>query len=159
MEQTLSYHARWGWYNIDYAYDFYLLFGTEKWRSTYRARLTRLQTIQADSYSCPISQLVHHLRETHVDRVCRSNTFTLVRDASEECWIPNFGQLLYVQIEEDWGRTVCGLALRYDQNVLIDSIFDKLHNGLLYYCEQFHNTTSIEHLRGDCKVAYVMWVL
>ena len=44
--------------------------------------------------------------------------------------------------------------LGYDQNVLIDSIFITLQNGLLYYRQPFHNPTSVEHLGLDCKVEY-----
>jgi hypothetical protein len=40
----------------------------------------------------------------------------------------------------------------YDQNVLIDSIFIKLQNGLLCYCQAFHNPTSVECLGLDLKV-------
>jgi len=45
-------------------------------------------------------------------------------------------------------------VLRYDQNVLFDSIFIKLQNGLLYYGQPFHNPTSVERLGLDCKVEY-----
>jgi len=45
-------------------------------------------------------------------------------------------------------------VLGYDQNVLIDSIFNKLQNGLLYYCHPFHCPTSIECLGLDCKIEY-----
>ena len=44
--------------------------------------------------------------------------------------------------------------LRYDQNILIDSIFIKLQNGLLYYRQPFHCPTSVEHLGLDRKVEY-----
>jgi len=43
----------------------------------------------------------------------------------------------------------------YDQNVLLDSIFIKHQNGLLYYGQPFQNTTSVEHLGLDCKVEYI----
>jgi hypothetical protein len=45
-------------------------------------------------------------------------------------------------------------VLRYDQNVLLDSILIKLQNGLLYYRQPFHNPTSVERLGPDCKVEY-----
>jgi len=86
--------------------------------------------------------------------VCRSTKLTSLRDASADFRIPNFGQLFRAEIEEDWGHEVHGLVLRYDQNVLIDSIFNKLQNGLLYYCQPFHNPTSFEHLGLECKVEY-----
>jgi len=44
--------------------------------------------------------------------------------------------------------------LVYDQNVLIDSIFITLQNGLLYYRQPFHNSTSDEYLGLDCNVEY-----
>jgi len=86
--------------------------------------------------------------------VCISIKLTSLRDASEDSGIPNFGQLFRAQIEEDCGPKVCGLMLGYDQNALFDSIFIKLQNGLLYYCQPFHNPTSVEHLGLDCKVEY-----
>jgi hypothetical protein len=42
----------------------------------------------------------------------------------------------------------------YNQNVLLDSLFIKLQNGLLYYPQPFHNPTSVERLRLSCKVEY-----
>jgi hypothetical protein len=44
--------------------------------------------------------------------------------------------------------------LGYDQNLLLDSIFIKLQNGLLYYCQPFHCPTSVERLGLDCKIEY-----
>jgi hypothetical protein len=41
-----------------------------------------------------------------------------------------------------------------DQNVPLYSIFIKILNGLLYYCEPFHNPTSVNHLGLDCNVEY-----
>jgi len=43
---------------------------------------------------------------------------------------------------------------RFDPNVLIDRIFINRPNGLLYYCQPFHNPTSVERLGLDCKVEY-----
>jgi len=88
--------------------------------------------------------------------VCRSIKLTSLRDASEDFGIPNCGQVFPAQIEEDWGHEVCGLVLGYDQNALIDSIFIKLQNGLLYYCQPFHCPTSVERLGLDCKVEYTI---
>jgi len=45
-------------------------------------------------------------------------------------------------------------VLGYDQNVLIDSVFIKLQNGLLYYHQPFHCPASVERLGHDCKVDY-----
>jgi len=154
MEETLSYLALEGWYNVDSAKVFNLLSTTDKRRSTCRAHLLRLQTIQDEPIIRPVSQQVYHSRETHVRGVCRSIKSTSLRDASEDVGIPNFGQLFRAQIEEDWGPEVCGLVLGYDQTVLIDSILIKLQNGLLYYCQPFHNPTSVECLGLDCKVEY-----
>jgi len=67
----------------------------------------------------------------HIRGVCRSIKLTSLRDASEDFGIPNFRQLFRTQIEVDWGHEVGGLLLRYDQYILIDSIFIKLQNGLL----------------------------
>jgi len=45
-------------------------------------------------------------------------------------------------------------VLGYDNNVLFDSIFISLQNGLLYYRQPFHCSTSVEHLGLDCKIEY-----
>jgi len=154
MEETLSYLALENWYDIDSAKVFNLQSATDKWRCTHRAHLLRLQTIQDEPIIRPVSQQVYHLRETHVRGVCRSIKSTSLRDASEDFGIPNFAQLFYAQIDEDWGHDVSGLVLGYDQNVLIDIIFIKLQNGLLYYRQPFHNPTSVECLGLDCMVEY-----
>jgi hypothetical protein len=150
MEETLSYLALEAWYNIDSATVFILLSATDKLRTTCRADLLRLQTIQEEPIIRPVSQQVYHLRETHVRGVCRSIKLTSLRVASEDFGIPNFGQLFRAQIDVDWGHEVSGLVLGYDQNMLIDSIFIKLQNGLLFYRQPFHNLTSVEHLGLDC---------
>jgi len=154
MEETLSYLALEVWYDVDSAKVFTLMSTTDKWRSTHRAHLLSLQTIQDEPIIRPVSQQVYHLRETHVRGVCRSIKLTSVRDASEDFGIPNIGQLFSAQIEEYWGPEVCGLVLGYDQNVLIDSILIKLQNGLWYYRQPFLNPTSVERLGLDCKVEY-----
>jgi len=87
--------------------------------------------------------------------VCRSIKLTSLRDASVDFRFPTFGQLFCTQIEHDWGHEVSGLVLGYDQNVLIDSVFIKLQNGLLYYHQPCHCPTSFEHLGLDCKVEYM----
>jgi len=154
MEETLSYLALAGWNDMDAAKVFNLVSATATWRSTPRAHLLHLQTIQDEPIIRPVAQQVYHLRETHVRRVCRSIKSTWLRDASKDFRIPNFGHRFHTQIEEDWGREVCGLVFGYDQNVLIDRIFIKLQNGILYDHQPFHNTTSVEHLGLDCKVEY-----
>jgi len=154
MEETLSYLALQGWYDIDSAKVFNLLSGTNKRRSKCRAHLVHLQTIEDEPIIRPILQQLYHLRETHVRRVCKSIKLTSLWDASEDFRISNFGQPFRAQIEEDWGHEVSGLVLGYNQNVLLDSIFIKLQNGLLYYRQPFHNPTSVEHLGLDCKVEY-----
>ena len=154
MEETLSYLALQGCYNIDSAKVFNQLSATDQWRSTYWVYLLRLQTIQDKSIIHPESQQVYHLRETHVHGVGRSIKSTSLRDASEDFGIPNFGQLFHPQNEEYWGYKVSGLVLGYDQNVLLDSIFITLQYGLLYYRQPFHCPTSVERLGLDCKVEY-----
>jgi len=94
------------------------------------------------------------VRETHVHSVCRGIKLISPSDASEDFRISNFGKLFCIQIDEDWRHDVCGLVLRYDQNVLIYSLFMKLQNGLLYYSQPFHCPISVECLRLDCKVEY-----
>jgi hypothetical protein len=84
--------------------------------------------------------------------MCRSIKLTSLRNASVDIGIPNIGQLFRTRIEDDWGNGVSRLVLRYDQNVLIDSIFIELQNGLLYYGQLFHCPISGERLGPDCKV-------
>jgi len=155
MAETLSYLALQGWYVIDSAKVFNLLSVTNHRRSTHRAYLLRLQTIQDEPIILTESQLVNYLKETHVRGVCRSIKLTSLRDVSEDFGIPHFEQLFRMQIEEDWGYEVSGLVLGYDQNILLDSILIKLQNGLLYYCQPFHCPKSVEHLGLDCKVEYI----
>jgi hypothetical protein len=49
---------------------------------------------------------------------------------------------------------ISGLVLGYHQNVLIYSMFIKLHNVLFYYCQLFHCPTSVEYLGLDCNEEY-----
>ena len=154
MEETLSHLALQGWYDIDWAKVFNLLYATDKQRNTRRAHLLRDQHCQEEPFLCPVSQQVYHLREIHVRSVYRSIKLTSLSNASEDFGIPNFGQQFLAQIEENLEHKVCGLVLRYDQNVLIDSILIKFHNGLLYYRQPFHCPTSVECLGLDCKVEY-----
>jgi len=68
-----------------------------------------------------------------------------------------YSQLLTAIPPANWwwlGHKVSGLMLGYDQNVLIDSIFIKLQNGLLNHHQPFHNPTPVEHLGLDWKVEY-----
>ena len=102
MEQTLSYLALEGWYDVDSANVFNILSTTNKWRTTRRAHQLRLQTIQGEPFIRPLSQQVYHLREMYVHRVCRSIKITSLGDASVDFGIPNFGQPFHAQIEEDW---------------------------------------------------------
>jgi hypothetical protein len=154
MEETLSYLALQGWYDIDSAKVFNLLSATEKWRITPRAHLSPLQTIQDEPIIRPLSQQLYYLTETDVCGVSRRIKLTLLRDASEDFRIPNFGWRFCAQIDDDWGHEVSGLVLGYDLNVLLNSMFIKLPNGLLYYRQPFHNSTSVESLGLDCKVEY-----
>jgi len=72
MEETLSYLALQGWYDIDAAKVFNLLSGADKRQNTRRAHLLRLQHCQDEPFFRPVSPQVNHLRETPVRGVCRS---------------------------------------------------------------------------------------
>jgi len=86
--------------------------------------------------------------------VCRSIKLTSLRDPSLDIGISNFGQLFHTQLEDDWGHEDTGLVLGYGQNVLIDSVFITLQNGLLLYCQPFQCPTSVERLRLHWEVEY-----
>jgi len=154
MEETLSYLALQGSYDIDSAKVFNQQSAGNKWRNTRRAHLVCLEHCQDEPFFRPMSPREHHLRETHIRRVCQSIQLTSLRDASEDFGIPNFGQLFCSQIEEDWGYQISGLVIRYDQNVLLNSMFIEIQIGLSYYRQLFHCPTSVECLRLDCKVEY-----
>jgi len=118
------------------------------------AHRVHLNNCQKEPSFRAVSRQVHHFRETHVRGVCRCIKLTSLRDASVDFGIPNFGQLFHTQIEDDWGHEVSGLVLGYDENVLIDSVFIKLQNWLLYYRQPFPCPTSVERLGLECKVEY-----
>jgi hypothetical protein len=111
MEETLTYLAFQGWYDIDSAKVSNQLSATDKWRSTRRANLLRLPIIENARIIHPASQQVYHMRKMHVCGVCRSIKLIFLRDPSEDSDIPNIGQLFCTQIEEDWGHEVSGLML------------------------------------------------
>jgi len=111
MEETLSYLALKGRYNINAGKLFNLLSATDKLQSICRAHLLRLQTIQDECIIRPVSQQVYHLREIHVHGVWRSINLTSLRDASEDFGIPHFGPLFRMQLDEDSGHQVSGLML------------------------------------------------
>jgi hypothetical protein len=54
MEETLSYLALQGWYDIDSANVFNLLSAADKWRSIYRAHLLRLQQCLDEPFFRPV---------------------------------------------------------------------------------------------------------
>jgi len=101
LEETLSCLALQGCYHIDSATDFNLLSAADKLRDSRRAHLLCLHHCQNEPFFCPVSQQVHHSRETHVRGVCSSIKLTSLRDASVDFRISNFGQLFHTQIEDD----------------------------------------------------------
>jgi len=133
MDETLLCVALYSWYDIDSPDDFNQLPAAEKWQISCRPYLLHLQHCQEEPLFRHISQRVDHFSQTHVQQVGRSIKWTALKHASEYFRIPNFWQLFYAQIDENWGQKVCWLLLGYDQSVLIDCIFIKLQNGLLYY--------------------------
>jgi len=154
QEETLLHLALYGWYDIDSSYALTLPSATDKQRNTPRALLIHLLHYQEKTFFHPLSQQVHHLRETHVCGVSTSIKLTALTETSIDIGIPNCWQLFHAQSEDGWGHEVSGLVLGYDWNVLIDIIFMNRQNGLLYYHEPLHFPTSIEHLELDCKVEY-----
>jgi hypothetical protein len=155
LEETLSYVGLKAWYNIDTAKVVNIVSALDTRTNTHWANLLRLHHCLKDQFFRPISVKVYHLRETHVRGVHRSILLTSPRDSSVDFGIPNFQPLFRIQIEEDGEHEVRWLVLRYDQYVLIDSVFMKLQNGRLYYRQPFHYPTSVERLGLDCKVEYM----
>jgi len=154
MEVTLWYVMLQGCFNIDSANIIDWISSVAKWQNTGRANILLMQRLQKLPFFRPVSLQVLHLSETHVHPECRSIKLTTFRDSSEGVWIPNFGQVFQAQIQEDRRHKVSGLVLGYDQNVLLDTIFIKLQNGLLFSWQPFHCPTSVDHLGLDCKVKY-----
>jgi len=93
MDETLSYLALQGWNDIDSAKVVNLRSTAHKQRNTRRAHLLCLHHCQKVLFFRPVSQQVHHLRETHVRGVCRSIKFASLTVASVRFAIPNFAQL------------------------------------------------------------------
>jgi len=154
MEEILSFLALQGWYDIDLARALNLQSAANILWNTRWTCLLPTQHCQECSIFRAVSHQVHHLRETLVHGVCRSIKVTSLGNASEDFIIPNYECLFCQQIEEDGGLKVSGLVPGYDHNVLLDSIFIQLQNGLLYYYQPFHCPTSVEHLGLDWKVEY-----
>jgi len=117
--------------------------------------LLYLWTIQNKHCIHAILPQEYSLRETPIHGVCRCIKSISLRNALEDFWPHISGLLLHAQIEQDWGHEVGGLVFWYKQYVLINSVCIQLQNGLLYYCKQFHNPTSVERLGLDCKVEYI----
>jgi len=154
MEKTLSYLAIQCWYDIATTIVFNLLSGANKQWNIHRVHISWLQYCQGEPFFRPVSQQVHHLRETYVCAVCRILKLPLLRDVSAVVGDPNFGQLFRTKSADDWGLEVRRLVIECPQTVLIDSIFVKLQNGLLYYHHPFYCPTSVERLGLDCTVQY-----
>jgi len=133
---------------------FNLLSATDKRRSTCRAYLLYLETIEDEHFSSPVAQHCISFERNACQWGCRSIKLTSLRDASEDFGIPNFGQLIRTHSKESRGHQVSRLIFGYDQNVLKDSECNKLQNGLLYYRQPFHNPTSVGRLALDCTVEY-----
>jgi len=104
MEETLWYLPLEGWYDIDSGKIFNLLSAADIRRYSCRAHLSCRQNCQDEPFIRPVSQQVHHLRETHVRGWCRSIKLTSLRDAAKNFGFPNYGQLFRAQIDEDWGH-------------------------------------------------------
>jgi hypothetical protein len=69
MEETVTYLALEGWYEMDSANGFNLLSATYTWRSIRRAHLLHLQSLQDDPNICLIFQQVYNLRERHISKL------------------------------------------------------------------------------------------
>jgi len=122
-EETLFSLALQGWYDIDYANVFDLLPTTDKWQNTCRAHVLHPHHCQNVLVLFPVSPQVHYLREIDFHRVGRSIKLTTLRDTSVDFGTPKFVQLYSAHIEVDWGQSVCGLVLGYNQKILLDCIF------------------------------------
>jgi len=129
MEETLSYLALQGCYEIDSETVFNLVLAANTRGNMHRAHLLLPHHCQTEPFFCSVIQQVNHLRETHVRGMCRSIKLTLLRDVSVDFGIPNSGQLFHTEIADDWGHEVNGLVLGCDQNVLIDSLFINFRMG------------------------------
>jgi len=123
LEETLSYSALLVWYNIDSTRVLVPLFATNQRRSTCCTNSIHFQTMPENPCFHLISQQLYRLTETHVCWVCNRHILSPLRDVSEDIGISNFGQQFRADIDEYWGHQLCGLMLRYNQQVLIHNIF------------------------------------
>jgi hypothetical protein len=69
MEETVTYLALEGWYNMDSANGFNLLSATDTRGSIRRAHCLHLQSLQDDPNICLIFQQVYDLRERHISKL------------------------------------------------------------------------------------------
>jgi len=104
MEETLSYLALPGRYDIDSANVFNLLSATDKQRSTHGSHLLCRETIQVKPFICPVSKHVYHLREMHICGVCRSIKLTSLSESVSNCSI--LGHVLLWRSKKTWNRPV-----------------------------------------------------
>ena len=112
MGQTFSCLALQGWFDIDSAAVVNEQSAANK-RQNLRSTYLLHQHYLEDPLICSVSAQVHHLRETHVRRLCRCMNLTSLRDTSKEYQILNFGQLFRSQIKKIWGHQVYELVLGY----------------------------------------------
>jgi len=154
IEETLLYPTQQGSYNIDSAKVSNSLSAADKWQNSHTAHLLCVQHSQDNPLVRPASPPVHHLSEIHVHRVCSRTILTSLHNAHEDFRIPDIELQFCAQIDEDWGHEVSGQVLRFDQNVLNDTLDITLQNGLLYCRQQLHYATSVEFQGLDCEVEY-----
>jgi len=153
-EEILQYIAWQDWYAIDSIKVIDRLSTIYKWRNTCRVHYLQLEPCQKECFCQPVLQQVDHLRATHVCRVWESINWTILSDALVDFGIHQFEQLFPAEIKYNSEQEVSGLVLLYDWILLQESIYIRLLNGLLNYCELLYSPTLVEYLKYNCQVEY-----
>jgi len=150
----LSHLAFQGWYTIDSANNFTVLSATDRWWNSRYAHLSILQHCLHELLYHSISQQAKYMTETHVCGWYSSIKLTAIWDATEDFVISIIGQRFHIRIGDDLGHDICWLVFGYTHNVPLDHMFIGLFKRLLYYCQTFYGSTSVECLGLDCNVEY-----
>lgn len=101
-----------------------------------------------------MSSEVIHSRQMPICSVLESDKFIILGGILVDFIVSTVSQQLHVETNEHWGHTVAGLVFSCDENILLDSIFIKLWNTLLYHYQLYQNSNSVQDLELDYIFQY-----